>query len=68
MVLRDTIDVDASSADVFAFFEDMDIAPTVRVLDTGHWTVADREAHEKIGFHEGCGKRADQLAALVARL
>lgn len=33
-----------------------------------HWTVADREAHEKMGFHEGWGKCADQLAALVARL
>ncbi|RJG03441.1 SRPBCC family protein [Noviherbaspirillum sedimenti] len=38
---------------------------TARVL---HWTVADREAHEKMGFHEGWGKCADQLAALVARL
>lgn len=33
-----------------------------------HWTVADREAHEKMGFHEGWGKCADQLAELVAKL
>lgn len=33
-----------------------------------HWSAADREAHEKMGFHEGWGKCADQLAALVARL
>ena len=33
-----------------------------------HWTVADREAHEKMGFHQGWGQCADQLAALVARL
>ena len=33
-----------------------------------HWTVADREAHEKMGFHEGWGRCADQLAALVAQL
>jgi uncharacterized protein YndB with AHSA1/START domain len=33
-----------------------------------HWTVADREAHEKMGFHEGWGKCADQLTALVAKL
>lgn len=33
-----------------------------------HWTVADREAHEKMGFHEGWGQCADQLAALVARI
>jgi len=33
-----------------------------------HWTVADREAHEKMGFHQGWGQCADQLAALLARL
>lgn len=33
-----------------------------------HWTVADREAHEKMGFHEGWGQCADQLAALAAKL
>jgi uncharacterized protein YndB with AHSA1/START domain len=33
-----------------------------------HWTVADREAHEKMGFHEGWGQCADQLAALAATL
>jgi len=38
---------------------------TARVL---HWVVADREMHEKMGFHEGWGQCADQLAALVAKL
>ena len=33
-----------------------------------HWTTADREAHEKMGFHEGWGICADQLAALAARI
>jgi uncharacterized protein YndB with AHSA1/START domain len=33
-----------------------------------HWTVADREAHEKMGFHEGWGQCADQLAALANRI
>lgn len=33
-----------------------------------HWSLADREAHEKMGFHGGWGQCADQLAALVARL
>jgi uncharacterized protein YndB with AHSA1/START domain len=33
-----------------------------------HWTVADREAHEKMGFHEGWGQCVDQLAALAATL
>jgi len=30
-----------------------------------HWTVADREAHEKMGFHQGWAICAEQLAALV---
>jgi uncharacterized protein YndB with AHSA1/START domain len=33
-----------------------------------HWTAADREAHEKMGFHQGWGQCTDQLAALVATL
>ncbi|MGH6861451.1 MAG: SRPBCC family protein [Phyllobacterium sp.] len=33
-----------------------------------HWTVADREAHEKMGFHEGWGQCADQLEALVSKI
>jgi|HubBroStandDraft_2_1064218.scaffolds.fasta_scaffold194717_2 uncharacterized protein YndB with AHSA1/START domain len=33
-----------------------------------HWTVADREAHEKMGFHKGWGQCTDQLEALVAKL
>jgi uncharacterized protein YndB with AHSA1/START domain len=32
-----------------------------------HWTVADKDAHEKMGFHQGWGQCADQLAALVAK-
>ena len=33
-----------------------------------HWTVADCEAHEKMGFHVGWGIATDQLAALAATL
>ena len=33
-----------------------------------HWTVADREAHEKMGFHQGWGLCTDQLEALVEKL
>jgi len=33
-----------------------------------HWTTEDREAHEKMGFHQGWGQCADQLAALAATL
>ncbi|MDB5798747.1 MAG: polyketide cyclase [Paucimonas sp.] len=38
---------------------------TARAL---HWSEADREAHEKMGFHQGWGIATDQLAALAARL
>src|SRR3546814_14765609 len=37
---------------------------TARAL---HWTAEDCEAHEKMGFHEGWGQVADQLAALAKR-
>jgi uncharacterized protein YndB with AHSA1/START domain len=33
-----------------------------------HWTVEDRETHEKMGFHVGWGMCADQLTALVAKI
>ena len=32
-----------------------------------HWTVSDRETHEKMGFHQGWGQCAGQLAALVTK-
>lgn len=32
-----------------------------------HWTVEDRETHEKIGFHVGWAICAEQLAALVEK-
>lgn len=40
-------------------------AYSARVL---HWTAADREAHEKMGFHEGWGRCTDQLEALARTL
>lgn len=33
-----------------------------------HWTVADREQHEQMGFHQGWGQVSDQLAAVAARV
>jgi len=33
-----------------------------------HWTEADREAHEKMGFHVGWAICAEQLAELVGRI
>jgi uncharacterized protein YndB with AHSA1/START domain len=38
---------------------------TARVL---HWTAADRETHEKMGFYQGWGQCTDQLEALAAKL
>ena len=52
---------------VILTFEDAD-GKTRYTARVRHWTVVDREAHEKMGFHEGWGKCTDQLAALVARL
>jgi uncharacterized protein YndB with AHSA1/START domain len=52
---------------VFLTFED-EGGKTRYTARVRHWTVADREAHEKMGFHEGWGRCADQLAALVAKI
>jgi len=38
---------------------------TVYTARAMHWTEADREAHEKMGFHVGWPICAEQLAALV---
>lgn len=48
-------------------FDDLD-GSTRYIARVRHWTVADREAHEKMGFHEGWAKATDQLAELVASL
>lgn len=33
-----------------------------------HWSVADRETHEKMGFYPGWGQCTDQLEELMAKL
>jgi len=33
-----------------------------------HWNIADREAHEKMGFHEGWAICTEQLASLVEKI
>jgi len=38
---------------------------TARVL---HWTAEDRKAHEDMGFHQGWGQCADQLAVLAEKI
>jgi len=50
---------------VILTFED-ECGKTRYIARVRHWTVADREAHEKMGFHQGWGMCTDQLAALVA--
>jgi uncharacterized protein YndB with AHSA1/START domain len=32
-----------------------------------HWSIADRETHEAMGFHAGWGQCADQLATLLTQ-
>jgi uncharacterized protein YndB with AHSA1/START domain len=48
-------------------FDDVD-GSTRYTARVRHWTVADREAHERMGFHDGWAKATDQLAELVAVL
>lgn len=49
-------------------FEDAGAGKTKYTARVRHWTVADREAHEKMGFHEGWGICAQQLETLAARI
>jgi uncharacterized protein YndB with AHSA1/START domain len=49
-------------------FEEIDGGKTRYTARVRHWTVEDKEMHEKMGFHEGWGTCADQLAALIARI
>jgi uncharacterized protein YndB with AHSA1/START domain len=46
-------------------FEDAGGGKTRYTARALHWTAADRETHEKMGFHEGWGQCADQLEAVV---
>ena len=50
---------------VVVTFEDAD-GKTRYTARVTHWTVADREKHEAMGFHQGWGRCADQLAALAS--
>lgn len=49
-------------------FEDLGDATTRYTALVQHWTIADRKAHEDMGFHPGWGKATDQLEALAATL
>jgi len=49
-------------------FEDAGNGRTRYTARVRHWTVADREAHEKMGFHEGWGIATNQLEALAQKI
>jgi uncharacterized protein YndB with AHSA1/START domain len=49
---------------VIVTFEDI-VGKTKYTARARHWTVADREMHEKMGFEAGWGMCADQLQALL---
>ena len=49
-------------------FEDAGYGKTKYTARVRHWSVADREAHEKMGFHQGWGIATDQLEALARTL
>ena len=49
-------------------FEDAGSGRTKYTARVRHWTVADRETHEKMGFHEGWGLCTTQLEELAKTL
>ncbi|HEX2541650.1 MAG TPA: SRPBCC family protein [Caldimonas sp.] len=49
-------------------FDDLGGGRTRYTARARHWSEADREAHEKMGFAEGWGRCTDQLAELARRL
>lgn len=49
-------------------FEDAGNGQTRYTARALHWTKENREAHEKMGFHEGWGVAADQMTALARTL
>jgi uncharacterized protein YndB with AHSA1/START domain len=49
-------------------FEDLGNGTTRYTAIARHWTVADRETHEAMGFKEGWGVAADQMEALAKTL
>ncbi len=49
-------------------FDDLGDGRTQYTARALHWSAADRDQHEKMGFHTGWGLATDQLAELAARL
>jgi uncharacterized protein YndB with AHSA1/START domain len=48
-------------------FEDAGPGKTKYTARALHWTTADRDEHEKMGFHQGWSQCLDQLVALVKK-
>ncbi len=48
--------------------DELDSGKTRYTATVLHWSAEDREAHEKMGFHQGWGQCAEQLAALAAKI
>lgn len=46
-------------------FDDLGDGTTRYTATARHWTVEDRKTHEQMGFHEGWGIVADQLAEVA---
>ena len=53
---------------VILTFEDAGPGKTKYTARVQHWTVADREAHEKMGFHQGWGQCTEQLEAVASKI
>ena len=53
---------------VILTFEDAGDGKTRYTARVRHWTVDDREAHEKMGYHTGWGQATAQLEALAQRI
>lgn len=49
-------------------FEERGEGKTRYCAQVRHWSIADREEHERMGFHEGWGLACDQLEALARTL
>jgi uncharacterized protein YndB with AHSA1/START domain len=49
-------------------FEDLGDGTTRYTATARHWSVEDRKTHEQMGFHEGWGVAADQMARLAKTL
>ena len=57
-----------SNERIVATDEDLGDGKTRYTARARHWTAADREMHEQMGFHEGWGVATTQLAELAATL